>query len=240
MGSVSCVRDLAAVDCVITGPRPLPPDGSTELLVAYYSSDGGATWSEAAVPRQTFSEYSGSVSCAPTPAAVDCAETGMDLPPLYSRDGGATWSTSSGTATTGVSCTSTGKSADCTDGTDFSTDGGERWSPAQVPPDLSPYGAVCARTGSGVLCDANDQDSSVGIDYSANGGKSWSVPRMPPGYTYVGDSYLGNDWVACSASFTCATTAHGPPHGPSRATDYVLTTAKRPPPQRRSSERGSL
>jgi photosystem II stability/assembly factor-like uncharacterized protein len=193
--NVDAVSCASTSHCVALG---YINDDARDSIGAAFSTDGGRSWTQGALPAGFSDPQSGGASAAVScPTTSDCVAvvnqevTGRyDVGVAFTADGGSSWS--EGTLPLGlaglqdVSCLSR---TDCVavggagaEGTRtvaaalFTTDGGATWSAAQVPTGLRPFWSVSCRSHSD--CTAvgflGGSPALVPAAFTTDGGKSWT------------------------------------------------------------------
>jgi hypothetical protein len=226
LASVSCARagrgrtDCAAWAMLVPGVGASPSEEA-----AYFSSNGGASWSVASppVPVGQTAWQAPVVSCYEVHLTVVCAGAPDSVGTVYSANGGAAWALSSysqspsfGSLTAqDLSCAIGRGQMDCAavgylfdtvtsrpvDTAWYSTDGGAKWAPGSLEQregELNTVSCVAAR--GQVHCAALGTETTDGITanvavHSQDGGKSWSTSVFPA------HTVLPSPWgnVSCAA-----------------------------------------
>ena len=210
---------LAAVSCAPTGRSRtdcaawamLTPGigASPSEQVAYFSDNGGASWSVAShpAPGGQASWQAPVVPCYEGDLGVDCVGAPDSVGTLYSTNGGASWSASSSVpsrsfgplAAQDLSCVVSRGHMDCVgvgyvfdaapstpaDTAWYSTDGGAKWAPGVLPQRVGELNTVsCFASRGQVSCAALGTETTGSITanvavYSQDAGKSWSNSVFP-------------------------------------------------------------
>lgn len=187
-GSLECV---SASSCVVVGHTlSTGGEGTLPSGAAYFTSDTGATWQQAAVP--TGSGQLGAVSCDGSTClagALSSGGGGTDL--LTSSDGGRTWSGLSSPA------------LDATLVTGLSCDASTCWMSGLL-------GASIVQGATGLPSIELGQSASGTVAMSSDGGQTWQSATLPEGVLLATD-------LTCPSSTSCFAlgvlgTTSGPVH----------------------------
>ncbi len=210
LASVSCARaGRARTDCAAWAMLAPGVGASPSEQAAYFSSNGGASWSVASppVPVGQTAWQAPVVSCFELHLTVLCAGAPDSVGTVYSGDGGAAWASSSYSQSPSfgslgaqdLSCAIDGGDMDCAavgyvfdtvtsrpvDSAWYSTDGGAKWAPGaleQREGELNTVSCVAAR--GRAWCAALGTETTDGVTanvavYSQDGGKTWSSSVFP-------------------------------------------------------------
>jgi hypothetical protein len=208
--SVSCARaGKGGTDCAAWAMLTQEYGASPSEQAAYFSADGGATWSVASPPAPVAQDLwqAPIVACYELSLHVDCVGAPDDVGAEHSTDGGANWARSSYRQSSSfgdlsaqdLSCALSGAHMDCSavgylfdtatnapvDTAWYSTDGGMSWSPSLLAQREGELNAVsCVTLHGQVRCAALGTETYNGITanvavYSVDGGKSWSSSTFP-------------------------------------------------------------
>jgi hypothetical protein len=224
LAAVSCARAKGRTDCSAWAMLTPGLGASPTEQAAYFSTNGGASWSVASAPVPVGPTWQAPVvSCYEVDLGVDCAAAPDSLGTLYSTDGGATWSSSSfrqspsfgPLAAQDLSCAISRAQMGCAavgyvfdtatdapvDTVWYSTDGGVKWAPGTLEQREGELNTVsCVAAKGQVHCAALGTETTGGITanvavYSADGGQSWSTSVFPA------HTALPSPWgnVSCAA-----------------------------------------
>ncbi len=225
LAAVSCARAKQAhTDCSAWAMLTSGLGASPTEQAAYFSANGGATWSVASAPVPVGPTWQAPVvSCYEVDLGVDCAAAPDSLGTLYSTDGGASWSSSASRqspsfgplAAQDMSCAISRAQMGCAavgyvfdtatstpvDTVWYSTDGGMKWAPGTLDQREGELNTVsCVAAKGQVHCAALGTETTGGVTanvavYSADGGQSWSTSTFPP------RTALPSPWgnVSCAA-----------------------------------------
>jgi hypothetical protein len=227
MASVSCApAEKAGTDCAAWALLTRKYGASPSEQAAYFSADGGATWSWASPPAPVGQDtwQAPVVVCYELSLHVDCVGSPDGAGTDYSTDGGASWAPSSYRPTPSfgdleaqdIACALSGARMDCAavgyvfdarartpvDTVWYSTDGGRSWAPSSMAQRVGELNAVSCVTVEGrARCAALGSETYNGITanvalYSVDGGRSWSISTFPR------RALLPSPWgnVACASS----------------------------------------
>ena len=227
MASVSCAgAGKGRTDCAAWAMLTDQVGAAPTEQAAYFSGDGGATWSVASPPAPVGQDVwqAPLVACYELNLRVDCVGAPNSQGAEYSTDGGASWASSSyhqspsfgDLAAQDVSCALSQGHMDCVavgyvfdtitgtpvDTIWYSTDGGMIWAPSSLTQREGELNAAsCVAVKAHVRCTALGSETYKGITanvalYSMDAGTSWSRSAFPA------HTLLPSPWgnVSCATS----------------------------------------